>query len=234
MPDIYRLEKVHFQYDDQVVLSNVNFCIRPADFVGIVGKNGGGKTTLLRLLTGERRPLGGALYFFGSSGISPKEMHRIGYVPQINPSSGMSFPISAREMVALGLTRSIVPRFFLRREERRKVDQSLEHLGILDLAERNVHELSGGQKQRVMIAKALVDQPEVLLFDEPTVGIDGPSKIQFYETLKHMNEVHGMTILLVTHEIDLGKSYWNRLLTIREHQVEEIALDRLQTRGEHV
>lgn len=224
MQDVYRLEHVQFQYEEDVVLADVSFCVHPADFVGIVGENGGGKTTLLRLLTGEKKPLSGDLYFFEEAGIQRHAMPRIGYVPQMNPMNGMTFPISCREMVALGLTRSLVPRFFLRSSEKEKVDASLKHLGVLSLANRNFHDLSGGQKQRVLIAKALVDHPDVLLFDEPTVGIDQESKEQFYATLEHMNRVHHITILLVTHEVDVGKEHWTRLFQVRQHRVEELPL----------
>lgn len=222
MTDVYRLEHVGFRYEDDAVLDDVNLVVHPADFVGIVGENGGGKTTLLRLLTGEKTPLSGTLSFFGEPGISKHAMHRIGYVPQINPTGGLSFPITSEELVSLGLTRSIMPRFFLRAGEKKKVTASLAHLGISHLAKKNVHLLSGGQRQRVLIAKALVDQPDVLIFDEPTVGIDHESKQQFYETLEHMNTVHHITILLVTHEVDVGLSYFSRLFRVKNHRVEEV------------
>ncbi len=220
--DVYCLNHVQFRYEDDAVLDDVNFVVQPADFVGIVGENGGGKTTLLRLLTGEKKPVAGTLTFFGEKGISQKAMHRIGYVPQINPANGMTFPISTREMVALGLTRHITPRFFLNHDEREKVEFSMRHLGIEDLASKNFHDLSCGQKQRVMIAKALVDQPDVLIFDEPTVGIDPESKEQFYATLDHMNRVHHITILMVTHEVDQGRNHWTRMLRVKNHRVEEL------------
>lgn len=222
MQEVYRLEHVQFQYNADVVLEDATFCVHPADFVGIVGENGGGKTTLLRLLTGECKPLAGRLFFYGQEGVRGPAMRRIGYVPQMNPTTGMAFPISCREVVSLGLTRSIVPRFFLNRSEKQKVDDSLAHLGVEALADRNFHALSGGQKQRVLIAKALVDAPDVLLFDEPTVGIDEESKAQFVKTLDHMNQVHGITILVVTHERDIGEGHWNRLFCVQEHRVREV------------
>ena len=224
MQEVYRLEHVQFRYAQEMILEDVTFCVRSGDFVGIVGANGEGKSTLLRLLTGELFPDAGELFFFGEKGIQRRAMHRIAYVPQMNSAGGMTFPISCQEMVSLGLTRSIVPRFFLNASERKKVAASLRHLGMLAFANRNFHELSGGQKQRVLIAKALVGEPDVLLFDEPTAALDQESKEQLYQTLDHMNHVHGITILLVTHEMDIGKSHWNRLARVSHHRLEEVPL----------
>ena len=224
MQEVYRLEHVQFRYAQELILEDVTFCAHSGDFVGIVGANGEGKSTLLRLLTGELSPDAGELFFFGERGIQRRALSRIAYVPQMSSASGMTFPISCEEMVSLGLTRSIVPRFFLKAEEKEKVSASLRHLGMLSYADRNFHDLSGGQKQRVLIAKALVDQPDVLLFDEPTAALDQESKVQLYQTLHHMNQVHGITILLVTHEMDVGKSHWTRLARVSHHRLEEVPL----------
>ena len=224
MQEVYRLEHVQFRYAQERILEDVTFRVHSGDFVCIVGANGEGKSTLLRLLTGELSPDAGELFFFGEKGIQRKAMHRIAYVPQMNSAGGMTFPISCQEMVSLGLTRSIVPRFFLNAHERKKVAASLRHLGMLAFADRNFHELSGGQKQRVLIAKALVGEPDVLLFDEPTAALDQESKEQLYQTLDHMNHIHGITILLVTHEMDMGKSHWNRLARVSHHRLEEVPL----------
>lgn len=224
MQDVYRLEHVQFRYAQELILEDVTFCVHSGDFVGIVGANGEGKSTLLRLLTGELSPDAGELFFFGERGIQRRALSRIAYVPQMSSASGMTFPISCEEMVSLGLTRSIVPRFFLKAEEKEKVSASLRHVGMLSYADRNFHDLSGGQKQRVLIAKALVNQPDVLLFDEPTAALDQESKEQLYQTLDHMNHVHGITILLVTHEMDIGKGYWNRLARVSHHRLEEVPL----------
>lgn len=224
MQEVYRLEHVQFRYAQELIFEDVTFCVHSGDFVGIVGANGEGKSTLLRLLTGELSPDAGELFFFGERGIQRRALSRIAYVPQMSSASGMTFPISCEEMVSLGLTRSIVPRFFLKAEEKEKVSASLRHLGMLSYADRNFHDLSGGQKQRVLIAKALVDQPDVLLFDEPTAALDPESKEQLYQTLHHMNQVHGITILLVTHEMDVGKSHWTRLARVSHHRLEEVPL----------
>ncbi len=224
MQEVYRLEHVQFRYAQELILEDVTFCVHSGDFVGIVGANGEGKSTLLRLLTGELSPDAGELFFFGERGIQRRALSRIAYVPQMSSASGMTFPISCEEMVSLGLTRFIVPRFFLKAEEKEKVSASLRHLGMLSYADRNFHDLSGGQKQRVLIAKALVNQPDVLLFDEPTAALDQESKEQLYQTLHHMNQVHGITILLVTHEMDVGKSHWTRLARVSHHRLEEVPL----------
>ena len=112
MQEVYRLEHVQFQYDADVVLEDATFCVHPADFVGIVGENGGGKTTLLRLLTGECKPLAGRLFFYGQEGVRGPAMRRIGYVPQMNPTTGMAFPISCREEYRSGSRAPLCLAFF--------------------------------------------------------------------------------------------------------------------------
>ncbi len=222
MTTVYDLVDVSFRYSSDPVIDNVTFAIEAGDYVGIIGENGGGKTTLLRLLTGEKKPLSGSLRFFGKDGITKDNILRLGYVPQTNPASRSSFPIHCEELVALGLAHKLKHRPYLKPEEKEAVNDSLAHLGVLDLAKKNFHELSGGQKQRVLIAKALVNNPDVLIFDEPTVGIDEKNKANFFHILDHMNQVHGITIIMVTHETGLGAAHWNRTFRIEGHRVEEV------------
>ena len=221
MSKVYDLVDVGYRYSQDPVIDHVNISIEQADYVGIIGENGGGKTTLLRLLTGEMKPMTGKLFFFGREGLNREDMRRIGYVPQSNPAAQNSFPIHCEELVALGLTHRLKHRFFLTKEEKNRVYDSMEHLGVLDLAKRNFHDLSGGQKQRVLIAKALVNNPDVLIFDEPTVGIDDKNKRNFFLILDHMNKIHDITIIMVTHETELGLSHWKRTLVVGDHRVEE-------------
>lgn len=224
MNEVYRLENISFSYEKQVVLKNINMTINSGDFVGIVGENGGGKTTLLRILTGELKPDSGDLYFMGSKGFNKDNLSKIGYVPQINPATKLSFPVSCMEMVSLGLYADSFPKFFLTEEEKKKASYTLKHLSIENLASANYHELSGGQKQRVLIAKALVNNPEILILDEPTVGIDFENKLQFYNIMDHMNKVHNITIIIVTHENPKEGINWNRIFKLEDHGLEEKCL----------
>lgn len=218
----YELKNVCFKYEQEPVLENVNLDICTGDYIGIIGANGGGKTTLLKLLTGEQSPESGKILFFGKENINRAVQGNVGYVPQLNPTTGQSFPILCKELVALEFVQN--KRFlpFLTAKDKEKIHYSMSHLGVENLSNRNFHELSGGQKQRVLIAKALINEPRVLLFDEPTVGIDENSKEDFFAVLNHLNEVHNITIIMVTHETELGRKHWNRTICVRNHTVEEL------------
>lgn len=223
MESVYQLEHVYFSYSEQSVLEDVSFTIMPGDYVGIVGDNGGGKTTLLRLLTGQLEPDRGKILFFGDESFSREKMSRLGFVAQVTPSgSRTTSPISCAEMVALGLGHRLSGRFFLKKEEKKRVAFALDHLDALDLADRNFFELSGGQQQRVLIAKAFAGDPDLLILDEPTVGVDQTNTKKFYEVLDHMNQVHQMTILLVTHGHPQGEPPWKRQLVVEDREVREV------------
>ena len=218
---VYDLQNVSFRYDKDLVLDNVSFQIEKGDYVGIVGENGSGKTTLLRLLTGERKPQQGRLSLFGVDELTKENLKKIGYVPQVNPVEQQHFPITCCEMVLLGLCGQFFGPFAGRRQKERALS-TLKELDILHLVNRNYRTLSGGQKQRVQIAKALVNDPQLLIFDEPTVGIDESSKERFFSLLDHLNRIHAITILTVTHETELGMAHWKRTLRVAKHHVEEV------------
>lgn len=218
---VYELQNVTFRYGKDPVLTDVSFLINEGDYVGIIGENGGGKTTLLRLLVGERKPISGHLSLFGVSGTMRGELKKIGYVPQINPAEQQSFPVTCLEMVLLGLAGSFRGPFAGPARKERAME-CLKQMGVDHLAKTNFRTLSGGLKQRVQIAKAMVSDPRVLIFDEPTVGIDEESKERFFAILDHLNQKHGITIIMVTHETELGKKHWRRTLRVRNHGVEEL------------
>lgn len=222
MTPVYQLEHVSFRYQQDPVLENVSFQIEAGDYVGIIGENGSGKTTLLRLLIGERKPQAGRLSLFGVEGGSTDSFRKIGYVPQNNPADQQTFPIRCDEMVMLGLCAEFGRRLRPTVQQRQRVDDIMHELDIRNLADTNFRTLSGGQKQRVHIAKALVRDPEILLFDEPTVGIDEKSKEKFFQILDHLNAVHGITIVMVSHETDLGKAHWKRVIKVAQHGVVEL------------
>lgn len=218
MTIVYHLENVCFRYDKPIILDKISFSIHEGDFIGVIGDNGGGKTTLLRLFIGQLQPQEGKLFFLGKEGIHPEDRKEIGYVSQ-SLKKDNDFPISCEEMVALGLLRKSI---FLSRSDKEKIRFSLKHLGVEHLARQNFHSLSGGQKQRVLLAKALVNQAKVLILDEPTVGMDEHSKDQLFEILVHMNKIHKTTIIMVTHEIDLAKKYWSRTFEVKDTKVVEL------------
>lgn len=222
MNKIYEIKDMSFSYSNTHVLDNINFNIYENDFVGIMGNNGSGKSTLLKILVSELKKFDGSVKVFGSDINNFKQSQLIGYVPQIDRGKTLAFPISVKEMIMLNLYHD----FNILKHPKKKhyvmVNDVMDMFGIKKLANKNYNELSGGQKQRVMIAKAMVHNPKVLIFDEPTVGIDQRSKEEFFHILDHINKDHGITIIMVTHEMDVAHSFFTRKLLLKDKKVVEI------------
>ncbi len=205
------------------VLEAVNLSIYPDDFFAIIGPNGGGKTTLLRVILGLLRPCRGEVRFRGG-------MSSLGYVPQFR-TFDFDYPITVREMVISGRLGRIsrLPRRY-GSLERERADEALETMGISDLADRQIRDLSGGEQQRAIIARALVGEPNVLLLDEPTVYVDTPTTLQFYEILDQLRE--RMAIVLVTHDIGVIPDRITRVACLNRrlytHDSAEITPDMLE------
>ncbi|MDI3533826.1 MAG: zinc transport system ATP-binding protein [Thermosediminibacterales bacterium] len=191
------LKNVNVYYDKVCALKNINLQVKKSEFLGIIGPNGGGKTTLLKLILGMIKP---------SSGIvNINENITIGYVPQTS-NFNKHFPIKVLDVILMGrLDKSLKLFHKYTKEDVEKVGKIMERLGILELRDRQVGELSGGQLQKVLIARALAVEPKMLLLDEPTANIDVQSKTEIFEILKKLNEQ--VTIILVTHDIGIMSSY---------------------------
>jgi zinc transport system ATP-binding protein len=187
-------ENLSFAYGSEPVLERANLTIGERDFVGIIGPNGGGKTTLLKLMLGLLTPGSGTLRLFG---LPPdRARRRIGYLPQyaqLDPS----FPVNVRDVVLMGrLRRGPGP---YSAADRRVACRALEEVGLGELHRRPFSALSGGQRQRVLIARALACEPELLLLDEPTSNLDVRVQDDFYELLKRISE--RLTVMLVSHDV---------------------------------
>lgn len=192
--------------DGVLVLDSITFRIDKGEYVGLLGPNGAGKTTLLLAILGKIKPTQGSIY--SAPGI------RMGYVPQkYLPNS--SFAVSVGEIISMGFQRSFLWR---ERGEKEKILQALDSVGLEEkFYSKNFMTLSGGQKQRVIIARALVHEPNFLLFDEPTSGVDYKTKIKIYDLLADLNEKKGITILFVSHEIERVVSACKRVLCLDKH-----------------
>lgn len=191
-----------FAYADQPVLEHVTFTITSGEYVGIVGPNGGGKTTLLKLLVGLLTPTTGSLRIQGVAPTDTVAQSQIGYVPQRVSQDQVGFPATVKEVVESG--RTILKGWFepFNEKDHLAVAEALKIAGITDLQQRLMSTLSGGQRQRVYVARALASQPKLLILDEPFVGVDVHAQAEFYTFLKNLNTQHGLTILLVSHDID--------------------------------
>ncbi len=190
-------------YDHETVLEDINLTIRENDFIGLIGPNGGGKTTLLKIILGLLPHKKGSVLVMGHT--PQKGRQHIGYVPQFAVFDS-DFPISVYDVVKMGrLSRK---RVFQRLtdEDNTIVEEKLAWVDMLNYKNRGIRELSGGQRQRVYIARALATEPELLLLDEPTVSVDFESRTKIYELLHDINQ-QGVTILMVSHDLNVISSY---------------------------
>jgi len=193
---IVEIDGLWFAYNGQNVLEAVNLAIRQRDFIAMIGPNGGGKTTLLKLILGLYTPTRGTIRVMGSS--TEKASHHIGYVPQ-NIHINNHFPITALDVVLMGKLNP--KKLWARRsgEDRRQALDALEKLAVDHYAFSRITELSGGQRQRVFIARALVTNPVLLLLDEPTASIDTKGQTDFFRLLRDLNKE--IAILVVSHDL---------------------------------
>jgi zinc transport system ATP-binding protein len=195
------VEDVSFSYHGHPVLEHVRFQVRAGEYVGIIGPNGGGKTTLLKIMLGLLRPDEGEVRIFGESVSGFRKRHLLGYVPQRAAQEVVHFPVTVDEVVRSGRTARVGLLRRLGRDDLRAVDRAMEVSGVREHRGRPVGTLSGGERQRVFIARALAGEPRVLLLDEPVVGVDIAAKERFYSFLTHLKREMGMTIIFVSHDV---------------------------------
>ncbi|NGX28815.1 MAG: High-affinity zinc uptake system ATP-binding protein ZnuC [Candidatus Anoxychlamydiales bacterium] len=210
MKEIIKLEKVSFCYKVKPILQDINLSIDKGDFIGIIGPNGGGKTTLLKLLMGMLIPHTGKIQIFGKN---PKiNRDKIGYVPQIYRID-KEFPISTLEVVLLGAIKDSFLGFF-KKEIKNKAKDLLEKVGLKDFIDKPFGKLSGGQSQRALIARALISDPEILILDEPTANIDPESERAIFDILINSNKQR--TILMVSHDLHTIVNEVKKVITVRQ------------------
>ncbi|MBD2869532.1 metal ABC transporter ATP-binding protein [Paenibacillus arenilitoris] len=204
--EVVSLDNVSFSYQQQNVITNLSFGVKERDFVGLIGTNGAGKTTLLRMIVGLLKPTAGSVRLFGEEVSAFKQWEKIGYVPQKNAFNPL-FPATVREVVLSGLyNRNKIFRK-IGKDDQRKCEDALQAMGIEDLRDKRIGQLSGGQQQRAFLARALINNPSLLILDEPTVGIDTETQESFFHMIKHMHQHHNMTFLMVSHDLDMILSY---------------------------
>jgi zinc transport system ATP-binding protein len=223
---VLEVSNLSISRSNSLVIENASFTIRRGDYVGIVGPNGGGKTSLLLALLNITPRTNGTIRFFGQDIESFSHWEKVAYVPQHAINFDSQFPLTTRELVSLGrVNRSNLGRT-LKRTDLESVDDALEFMGISDIANRRIGQLSGGQKQRLFVAKALVRKPEIILLDEPTVGVDAKTQEKFYKKLSDLNIKKGITIMLVTHDLTAVFCRMSKVMCInRWVNVSEITAD---------
>jgi zinc transport system ATP-binding protein len=200
MRPFVELEGVGVSYGEVRVLDGINLTVEPGDFLGIIGPNGSGKTTLLRVMLGLLEPQEGSVRLFGQPPASFREWRRVGYVPQ-RAALDPSLPVTVQEVVASGLVASLGLLQRIGRAQRARVTEALARVGMEGHARARIGALSTGQQQRVLIARALVSDPELIILDEPTGGVDPEAQTSFYAMLHHLNREREVTLVLVSHDI---------------------------------
>jgi zinc transport system ATP-binding protein len=211
-PEVISIDHLWAGYENEPVLEDVSLSVREGDFIGIIGPNGGGKTTLVKVLLGLLAPTQGTVRILGKT-VKDGRGH-IGYVPQL-VEFDRDFPISVWDVARMGRlsNRGLLRRFT--REDDVVVETALQNVGMLQHRARPIGELSGGQRQRVYIARALVAEPEILLLDEPTTSVDPTTRTTIYDLLKRLNEQ--VTILMITHDMGAVSSYVKSVGCLNRH-----------------
>ncbi len=213
---LFDVKNLDFIVRDQAILQNISFEIFSGEYIAIIGPNGGGKTTLTRILLGLEKPTSGTIKIFGKKLKNFHEWHKIGYVPQRASHVDTNFPATVQDIVNMGRIAKRGIFAGLTKEDKSVVHDTMVKMDILDLRDKMVGTLSGGQRQRVMIARALASSPEVLILDEPNTGVDVASQQRFYKLLAKLNKEEGLTILFITHDIGVIADDIGRLFTINQ------------------
>ena len=206
---IVELRNVWVWLEGNLALRDVSLRIEEGKYIGLMGPNGGGKTTLLKTIVGLIKPDRGEVIVAGPV------KKTIGYVPQeenIDPE----FPVTAYDVVEMGLF--TIQGLFGRTsaQQKRRIDEVLQLVGISELARRRIGELSGGQKQRVFIARAIVSKPRLLLLDEPTTGVDAQARDEFYKLLNRLRRELSLTIILASHDIEVVPAQVDEIICINQ------------------
>lgn len=224
--NILEINNLSFSYGMAHILKDLNFQLKEKEVVVITGENGSGKSTFLKILLRELNGYSGSIKLFGEDLKNIKDFKDVGYVPQVERSNGISFPVTVKELVSLNFYREFG---FIKKPSKKLMEMTRDKLKALDILEYEntpFNELSGGLKQRVMIARALVKDPKLLLLDEPTSGVDMENKVHFMEMIGKLNQEKGITILMVSHEFEFIKNHLklDRVADMREGALVDVGI----------
>ncbi|MCL4339262.1 metal ABC transporter ATP-binding protein [Patescibacteria group bacterium] len=201
--NIIELKNISFSYGNELVVKDVNLEVHKGDYLGIIGVNGGGKSTLLKLMLGLLTPTKGHIYLYDKGIKQFHDWSKIGYISQQAAHIDPSFPMTVAEVVQMGRYPKLGLFHFPGKKDKEIVRRALDDVEMWRFKDRLVGDLSGGQQQRVFIARALAGEPEVIILDEPTVGVDVATQKQFYSLLQRLNRENNLTLILVSHELDV-------------------------------
>ena len=212
MSPILSVENMCFSYGPLEVLHEVTFAVGRGDYIGLVGPNGSGKTTVIKVILGLLEAGKGTVSLFGTNPSAFGDRHKIGYLPQKLTNFNPHFPATVKEIVSLGLfSKKRFPKRIIKDDEA-LINDAMTLTDVLDIKDALIGELSGGQQQRVLVARAIVNKPELLILDEPTTALDPEARENFFKILYELNLRENVTIILVTHDsASIGK-YASKLL----------------------
>lgn len=215
--EVLKIKGLKFAYDKDLILDDINFEINEGDLVALVGANGVGKSTLLKLILGELRPREGQIRIFGDDIMKDKHYRDLAYISQNAVASYRNFPTSVEEAIKIHLA-------YLKKKTDSK--ELMDKLGLYDHRKKSLSELSGGQIQRFAISLTLIKDASLILLDEPTTGIDEDFARDFFENLISLKK-EGKTILIITHQLDMAGEFVDYALRIKKGKIEKISKDRL-------
>lgn len=213
------LRDIVFGYENEPVIRNVSADIHAGEFIAVSGPNGAAKTTLLKLMLGLLKPWSGTVRFSAELGRS-----RVAYVPQQASSFNAGFPSKVIELVRSGCYPELGLFRRFRREQHELVEEALKAVGLWELRNRKIGELSGGQKQKACIARAIVQQPDLLVLDEPVTGMDAASRTRFYEWMRQQVKEEGRTVIMVTHGLDEAQDYLDRVIYLEGKEESDVSI----------
>lgn len=208
MPQLLSCQDLTLGYDGKNIIENLNFTVNSGDYLCIVGENGSGKTTLMKALLGLQTPIGGLI-----NADDALSCGHIGYLPQ-QTSAQRDFPASVREIVISGCQARCGLRPFYSKTEKKIANENMKKMGILEISKKCYRELSGGQQQRVLLARALCATQRLLLLDEPVTGLDPKVTADMYTLIEKLNKKDGITIIMISHDIDAALKYASHILHI--------------------
>lgn len=233
MNKIIEFDKVYFGYTSEYILKNINFSANEGDFVSIIGSNGAGKSTILKLILGELNQNKGDIKIFGDNIKNFNRWHYIGYLEQNAYYKMLNFPATVYETVMSNMFHDIGLFKFPNKNCRAKVIESLKLLGMEKYSNRTISKLSGGQIQRVFLARTLVANPKILILDEPTNGVDSETVDIIYNILNDLNKNKNTSIIMVTHDIESAAKISSKIFCFEEGNLMELDKEQLKLELSH-
>lgn len=207
---------ITYRYEKQNVLQNISFKLHRGEMLGMIGPNGSGKTTLLKILLGVLPLQKGEICWFGESIQQFKQRSKLSYVSQKANSFNSGFPVTVHEVVSMGLVGKTGMFRRLGLQDKNKINEVINQVGLAEFANKNIGRLSGGQQQRAFIARALVSEPEVIIFDEPTVGVDVESQQYLFQELQRSNQERDLSIILVSHDLAMVEKHMDTVICLNQ------------------